>query len=67
MSLDEFLAWEREQSEPYEECRRLGHIEGDAMLKLSSIGVEISLDTVYEDTELDATRLREAGRETPAL
>jgi len=41
-------------------------IEGDAVLKLSSIGVEISLDTVYEDTELDATRLREGGRQAPA-
>jgi len=30
-------------------------VEGGAVLKLSSIGVEISLDTVYEDTELDAT------------
>jgi Uma2 family endonuclease len=42
-------------------------IEGDAALKLSSIGVEISLDTVYEDTELDATRPREDGRQAPAL
>jgi Uma2 family endonuclease len=42
-------------------------IEGDAVLRLSSIGVEISLDTVYEDTELDATRLREDGRQAPAL
>lgn len=37
-------------------------VESDAVLKLSSIGVEIILDTVYEDTELDATRLREGGR-----
>src|SRR5437868_4308410 len=42
-------------------------IEGDAVLKLSSIGVEVSLDTVYEDTELDATRLREDGRQALAL
>jgi Uma2 family endonuclease len=42
-------------------------IEGDAVLKLSSIGVEISLDTVYEDTDLDSTRLREDGRQAPAL
>jgi Uma2 family endonuclease len=41
-------------------------IEGDAALTLSSIGVEMSLDTVYEDTELDATRLREGGQQTPA-
>src|ERR1700726_1659184 len=31
-------------------------VEGDAALTLSSIGVEISLDAIYEDTELDATR-----------
>ena len=42
-------------------------VEGSAILKLSSIGVEISLDTVYEDTELDATRPREDGRQAPAL
>ena len=42
-------------------------VEGDATLKLSSIGVEISLDAIYEDTELDATRLREGGRQAPAL
>ena len=42
-------------------------VEGDAALTLSSIGVEISLDTIYEDTELDATRLREGGRQAPAL
>jgi Uma2 family endonuclease len=42
-------------------------VEGDAVLKLSSIGVDISLDTVYEDTELDATRLREGGRQARAL
>jgi Uma2 family endonuclease len=39
-------------------------ITGDAVLNLSAIGVEISLDAIYEDTELDATR-RPAG-ETPA-
>ncbi|HEY1432838.1 MAG TPA: Uma2 family endonuclease [Stellaceae bacterium] len=42
-------------------------IEGYALLKLSSIGVEISLDAIYEDTELDSTRLREGGRQAPAL
>jgi hypothetical protein len=42
-------------------------IEGDAALKLSSIGVEISLDTIYEDTELDAIRQREDGRQARAL
>jgi Uma2 family endonuclease len=42
-------------------------IEGEADLQLSSIGFEISLDTIYEDTELDATRRREGGRQTPAL
>jgi Uma2 family endonuclease len=42
-------------------------IEGAAILRLSSIGVEISLDTIYEDTELDATRPRADGRQAPAL
>jgi len=40
-------------------------IEGDAVLKLSSIGVEVSLDAIYEDTELDATRPREDARQAP--
>lgn len=31
-------------------------ITGDAVLNLSSVGVEITLDAIYEDTELDATR-----------
>ena len=35
-------------------------VTGDAVLQLSSVGVELSLDTIYEDTELDATR-RPAG------
>lgn len=41
-------------------------ITGDAALKLSSVGVELSLDTVYEDTELDATRRRADGEPAPA-
>ena len=41
-------------------------IEGDAVLNLSSIGVEVSLDAVYEDTELDAIRPREGERQIPA-
>ena len=41
-------------------------VEGDAMLNLSSIGVEVSLDTIYEDTELDATRPQGGERQTPA-
>jgi Uma2 family endonuclease len=31
-------------------------VTDDAVLKLSSIGVEIAVDAIYEDTELDATR-----------
>jgi Uma2 family endonuclease len=42
-------------------------IEGNAILKLASIGVEMSLDTIYEDTELGATRPREDGSQAPAL
>jgi Uma2 family endonuclease len=41
-------------------------VEGDAALKLSSIGVEISLDVIYEDTELDATRRRAGEEQIPA-
>jgi Uma2 family endonuclease len=41
-------------------------VEGDAVLRLSSIGVEVTLDTIYEDTELDATRPREDVRQAPA-
>ena len=41
-------------------------VEGDAVLKLSSLGVEVSLDVIYEDTELDATRLPDRRRQTPA-
>ncbi|HWD59152.1 MAG TPA: Uma2 family endonuclease [Stellaceae bacterium] len=39
-------------------------ITGDTVLKLSAIGVEISLDAIYEDTELAATR--RPADETPA-
>jgi Uma2 family endonuclease len=31
-------------------------VTDDAVLKLSSVGVAIALDAIYEDTELDATR-----------
>ena len=41
-------------------------IEGDTVLKLSSLGVEVGLDVTYEDTELDATRRREGERQIPA-
>ena len=42
-------------------------IEGDAVLELFSVGAEISLDAIYEDTELDTTRPREGGQQVPAL
>ena len=41
-------------------------ITGDAVLNLSSIGVELRLDTIYEDTELDATRRPAGGEPAPA-
>src|SRR5712692_2215742 len=41
-------------------------VENKAVLKLSSIGVEVSLDTIYEDTELDTIRPREDGQQAPA-
>jgi Uma2 family endonuclease len=41
-------------------------IERDAVLNLSSIGVEISLDTIYEDTELDITRPQGGEPQAPA-
>jgi Uma2 family endonuclease len=31
-------------------------VTGDAVLNLSSVGVELGLDAIYEDTDLDATR-----------
>ena len=43
-------------------------VEADGTLSLSSIGVEISLDAIYEDTELDATRrLAAGGQQAPAV
>jgi Uma2 family endonuclease len=41
-------------------------VEGDAVLNLSSIGVEVSLDAIYEDTELDATRRQAGEQQAPA-
>jgi Uma2 family endonuclease len=41
-------------------------VAGEAVLKLSSIAVELSLDTIYEDTELDATRRPAGGARPPA-
>jgi len=41
-------------------------ITGDAALKLSSIAIELTLDTIYEDTELDATRRPGEGESAPA-
>ena len=41
-------------------------VQGEAVLKLSSVGVEISLDTIYEDIDLDATRQPEGGAQAPA-
>src|SRR5438128_5123958 len=42
-------------------------VEGDAVLKLSSIGVELSLDAIYEDTARAATRPQEDGQQAPVL
>ncbi len=41
-------------------------ITGDAVLNLSSIGVELALDAIYEDTELDPTRRPAGGESAPA-
>jgi Uma2 family endonuclease len=41
-------------------------VEGDAVLKLSSVGVEIPLAAVYEDTELDLTRRQGEAGPVPA-
>ncbi len=41
-------------------------VTGGAVLNLSSIGVVLSLDTVYEDTELDPTRRPAGGEPAPA-
>ena len=37
-----------------------------SVLSLSSIGVDLPLDVIYEDTELDATRRPADGRSVPA-
>ena len=41
-------------------------IIGNAALSLSSIGVELSLDAIYEDTELDPSRRPAGGEPAPA-
>ncbi|MGC2412455.1 MAG: Uma2 family endonuclease [Stellaceae bacterium] len=41
-------------------------VTGDAALNLSSIAVVLSLDTIYEDTELDPTRRQAGGEPGPA-
>jgi hypothetical protein len=41
--------------------------QGDAAVSLSCIGIEISLDAIYEDTELDVTRRRGGEPQAPAL
>ena len=41
-------------------------VTGDAAVNLSSIGIELSIDTLYEDTELDATRRQAGGEPAPA-
>ena len=81
MSLEEYLAWEREQPERYEYSGGIVKMmpgrppdhstiasylwTGD--LRLTSIGVEASLGSIDEDTELDATRPREGGQQAAAL
>jgi Uma2 family endonuclease len=40
-------------------------ITGDSVLNLSSLGMPLPLDAIYEDTDLDATR-RRAAAERPA-
>ncbi len=42
-------------------------ITGDALLNLSSIGATLTLDAIYEDTELDITRRRAGGEPAPAV
>ena len=42
--------------------------QGDGILRLTAIGVEIDLDAIYEDTKLDVTRRLAAGeRQAPAV
>ena len=40
-------------------------VENEAALRLSSVGVEIPLDAIYEDTELDITRRQAAAPQPP--
>lgn len=42
-------------------------LQGKGVLNLSSIGVEISLDAIYEDTELDATPQPAGGTQARGL
>jgi Uma2 family endonuclease len=42
-------------------------VTADMRLNLTSIGVELSLDAIYEDTALDATRPPAAGESAPAV
>ena len=41
-------------------------VADDGVLKLSAIGVELSLDAIYQDTDLAATRRPAAGEPAPA-
>lgn len=42
-------------------------ITGDVVLNLSSVGAVLSLDAIYEDTELNATRRPAGGEPMPAV
>jgi len=41
-------------------------VAGDAVLNLSSVGVVLSLDAIYEDTDLDPTRRPAEAQRAPA-